>query len=82
VRVAVTYCTPEYFTLLGVHTALGRVFHRGEDRVGSADPVVVLSYGFWQRQFAGTQDIVATFACWIPARRAMRFDPMEALRQD
>jgi putative ABC transport system permease protein len=58
VRVAVTYCTPEYFTLLGVHTALGRVFHRGEDRVGSADPVVVLSYGFWQRQFAGTQDIV------------------------
>jgi putative ABC transport system permease protein len=25
---------------------------------------------------------VATFACWIPARRAMRFDPMEVLRQD
>src|SRR5579863_932085 len=58
VRVAVTYCTPEYFTLLGVHTALGRVFHEGEDRVGSADPVVVLSYAFWQRQFSGAPDIV------------------------
>jgi putative ABC transport system permease protein len=58
VRVAVTYCTPEYFTLLGAHTTLGRVFHEGEDRVGSADPVVVLSYDFWQRQFAGAQDIV------------------------
>lgn len=58
VRVAVTYCTPEYFTLLGVRTAVGRVFHEGEDRVGSADPVVVLSYGFWQRQFSGARDIV------------------------
>ncbi|HYL62180.1 MAG TPA: ABC transporter permease [Candidatus Methylomirabilis sp.] len=58
VRVAVTYCTPEYFTLLGVRTELGRVFHAGEDRVGSADPVVVLSYGFWQRQFSGAKDIV------------------------
>jgi len=58
VRVAVTYCTPEYFTLLGVRTALGRVFHDGEDRVGSADPVVVLSYAFWQRQFSGARDIV------------------------
>jgi putative ABC transport system permease protein len=58
VRVAVTYCTPDYFTLLGVRTVLGRVFHESEDRVGSADPVVVLSYAFWQRQFSGARDIV------------------------
>jgi putative ABC transport system permease protein len=58
VRVAVTYCTPNYFTLLGIPTRLGRVFQEGEDRVGSADAVVVLSYAFWQRQFAGAPDII------------------------
>jgi putative ABC transport system permease protein len=58
VRVAVTYCTPNYFTLLGVRTALGRVIQDNEDRFGSGDPVVVLSYSFWQRQFSGAPDIV------------------------
>ena len=58
VRVAVTYCTPNYFTLLGMSTALGRVFQEKEDRFGSGDPVVVLSHGFWQRQFSGAPDIV------------------------
>src|SRR5262249_826879 len=51
VRIAVTYCTPNYLTLLGMHTSLGRVFQESEDRFGSADPVLILSYSFWQRQF-------------------------------
>ena len=58
VRVAVTYCTPNYFTLLGVRTAAGRVFQENEDRFGSGDPVVVLSHAFWQRQFSGAPDIL------------------------
>lgn len=58
VRVAMTYCTPNYFTLLGVRTALGRVIQEKEDWVGGAEPVVVLSYSFWQRQFSGAPDIV------------------------
>jgi putative ABC transport system permease protein len=58
VRMAVTYCTPNYFTLLGIHAAVGRVFQDSEDRVGSGDSVVVLSYAFWQRQFSGAPGIV------------------------
>jgi putative ABC transport system permease protein len=60
VRVAVTYCTPNYFTLLGVHTALGRVIQEKEDWVGGGEPVAVLSYSFWQRQYSGAPDIVGS----------------------
>ncbi|MBI2616493.1 MAG: ABC transporter permease, partial [Gemmatimonadetes bacterium] len=41
-----------YFPLLGVRPALGRFFAAEEDRV-AATPVVVLSYGYWRRRFAG-----------------------------
>jgi len=58
VRVSVTYCTPNYFTLLGTRTILGRVIQANEDRYGSGDAVVVLSYRFWQRQFSGDAGIV------------------------
>jgi len=46
-----------FFRTLGVRPALGRDFHDGEDTVGAA-PVVLLSYGTWQRRFGGRSDIV------------------------
>ena len=58
VRVNINYVTPSYFQLLGTMTALGRVFRSEEDRWADADPVIVLSYGFWQREFGGSPDIV------------------------
>jgi putative ABC transport system permease protein len=58
VRVNINYITPSYFDLLGAGTSVGRTFHHEEDRFGDADAVVVLSYGFWQRQFAGDPTIV------------------------
>lgn len=46
-----------YFPLLGVSPALGRFFAAEEDRV-SAEPVVVLSYGYWRRRFGGDPNVL------------------------
>ena len=43
----------EFFGVLGIRPELGRAFTPEEDRVPGANPVAVISYGFWKRQFAG-----------------------------
>jgi predicted permease len=47
-----------YFDVLGVKPALGRFFSGDENRVPDAFPVVVISHGFWQRQFAGDSGVI------------------------
>src|SRR5215471_16086630 len=44
------------FNVLGVHPLLGRVFTEDEDNKGV--PVVVISYGLWQRRYGGAAGIV------------------------
>jgi putative ABC transport system permease protein len=48
---AVMLATANYFDVLGVKPALGRVFTTGEDRQDGGNPVTVLSYGMWTRLF-------------------------------
>jgi predicted permease len=50
--------TATYFPMLGVSPALGRFFREDEDQPPMGAAVVVLSYGFWQRQFAGATDAI------------------------
>jgi macrolide transport system ATP-binding/permease protein len=46
-----------YFTGLGISTRIGRTFGPEEDRAPGANPVIVLSYAFWQREFQGDTQI-------------------------
>ncbi len=47
-----------FFHLLGVQPILGRVFTSEEDQAPGANPVTVVSYGYWQQEFAGNPNIV------------------------
>src|SRR6266566_2153403 len=47
-----------YFSLLGVRPALGRLLTTDDDQTPGSSPVVVLSYDFWKNQLGGAADIV------------------------
>jgi putative ABC transport system permease protein len=47
-----------YFDMLGVRPALGRVFQQSDDVAPEANPVAVLSYGYWQRHFGGDPGVL------------------------
>jgi predicted permease len=47
-----------FFSVLGIGRALGRVLVPEDDRVPGASPVAVLSYGYWQSRFGGDPGVV------------------------
>jgi hypothetical protein len=48
-----------YFPVLAVGAALGRVFTAQDDlNQDRQHPIAVLSYGYWQRRFAGDPDVL------------------------
>jgi predicted permease len=47
-----------FFSLLGVNAALGRVISSADDQLGNPRPVVVLSHSFWQRQLGADPAVV------------------------
>jgi putative ABC transport system permease protein len=56
-RLAGQMASANFFPLLGVNPIYGHTFFPEEDRAGGP-LVVLLSYGFWQRQFGGAPDAV------------------------
>jgi putative ABC transport system permease protein len=56
-RVQTGVVSANFFEVLGVTPALGRSFLPGEDAHG-AQPVLLLSHGFWQRAYGGDPGII------------------------
>jgi len=54
----VTRVTGNYFSMLGIQPALGRLILPSEGRTPAADPVVVLGYSYWQKKFSGGRDVI------------------------
>ncbi len=50
--------TANYFDVLGVRALLGRTFLPEEDQKPGGNPVLVLSEGFWRREFAGDPGVI------------------------
>jgi predicted permease len=47
-----------YFTVLGLAPAVGRLFSEADDTAEGANPAVVLGYEYWQRKFARASAII------------------------
>jgi predicted permease len=50
--------TGNFFDVLGIRPARGRLLSVADDVTPGAHPVAVISYEFWQARFAGSPDIV------------------------
>ncbi len=52
------FVTGNYFSMLGVDAVVGRTFTAEESRVPGAEPVVVLSFPYWQKRFGGQESAI------------------------
>ncbi len=59
-RLSGVFVTPGFFTALGATSLVGRLPREDELVRGGRDTVVVLSHGFWQREFGGSRDLVGS----------------------
>jgi putative ABC transport system permease protein len=58
-RISGTRATADFFKVIGGEAALGRTFLPGED-AGAAQPVAVVSHGFWQKRLGGDPRALGT----------------------
>ena len=65
-KIDAAWCSSNFFPLLGVEPALGRVFSNDDDRPG-APATVVLSYPFWKQRYSGDPAIVGR-SIWLDAK--------------
>jgi predicted permease len=56
--VQTVYVGGDFFSLMGITPAVGRFILSTEGKASGADPVVVLSYSYWQNRFSGDPAII------------------------
>ena len=56
-RVSTGVVSPNYFPMLGVRAALGRLLTEADDRAG-APAALLLTHDYWQRAFHGDPSVV------------------------
>ena len=57
-RLMTYYVTGNFFRMLNMHPAAGRLFLPEEGENVDSDPVIVLGFPYWQKRFGGQPDIV------------------------
>jgi len=54
--------TGNYFDLLGLKPAFGRLLNQQDDTAKNANPQLVLSYAYWKSRFAGSPAVIGQIA--------------------
>src|SRR5690348_8869426 len=57
-RVDASLVSGNFFSVLGVETAIGRTFTPDVDRVANGAPQIILSYAFWKQRFGANPGIL------------------------
>ena len=52
------YVSGNYFPVLGIGAAVGRVFSAADDLIQAGHPLAVLSYGYWRARYGADRGIV------------------------
>jgi predicted permease len=57
-RIVVSRVTGNYFPMLGIRPAFGRLIHPGEGASFGADPIIVLGHSYWRRRFNADPSVI------------------------
>ncbi|MGE5205352.1 MAG: ABC transporter permease, partial [Chlamydiota bacterium] len=57
-RIVTNFVTGNFFSVLGLKPAAGRLILPSEGNIAGADPVIVLSYDYWKDRLGGNPDII------------------------
>lgn len=57
-RVVISYVPSNFFAMLGIHAAAGRLIEPGEGDKPRTGFVVVLGHSFWKKRFGGDQNVI------------------------